>query len=526
MNFVKQFLGSLWSCKAAFLVLCAVLACFHSLHAQPEQVAKAEAVFAEALLLSSHFEAEHETEVTAKFDEAATLFRNAGNGKRAGEVDLQHGKYLKNLGIRDLNADKLTTAQSYFDKALSKLRPLAAHLELAYVYHNIGFIAAKSEKYDEAKKVYGSARTEYAIAGDRDGEATVLRNLGVIHYNQQNYALARASFASALNIRIAMRQLEAQALLQTDLGDCERQLKRWLGAASRYELALATYRKAKSRKGEAEAHVRLGELYNLQFKYAPAAKNLAAAQQIYTEIEDWQDLAETVEKLGSLHLAYSKYAEAERSLRLASEMYKILGQKNNEGTVSLDLAVALKSQNRTEEARAVIDRARICFKEGDSLLGDAYALIIDADFLSYLNKHDEALANIKSAEKMFQENPGSGSGKFRIARAYSDYYYYLSNYGETIRYGQIALAEAEKDGHDYRIASSLLNLTNAYSALGQNQRSIALLQRTHVIARKIGSRYLESIVLSNIGYDYFLIKKLPQAESNFRRAIAIMHADD
>src|SRR5436190_5363166 len=508
-------------------VLVAIFAAIALLHltvvAQPSQDQKAEALYIDALLAAGSEGSE--AEALAKFDEAAKLFRTVGNIKRVAAVELEHGKYLKRLGIRELNADKLSEALAYFEKAAEKLRPHGYHLELAYVYHNIAFIAAKQDRTAIARTMYVKARVEYALAGDRDGQAKVLRNLGLLSYNEKKFNEAIVFFTSALRLRAILKQSSEQALLQTDIGDSHRESKRIVQAAANYNSAVDLYQNAKDPAGEATAFLRLGGLFEGQFKYPDALKNYASALKIFENTKDYNSEASTAETIGGLHLAFGKYPEAERSLSYAVGLFMILKDKNSEGTTALDLAIAYRSLNRISDARATIQRAIACFREGQSVFGEAYALLIDAEFLSYLNQHDEALAKIKAAQQIFAENKGAGSSQIRIASALSDHYYYLSNYGEAIRYGETALALVEKEKDDLRIARLLLDLANIYSNLSQNDRSISLVKRALALARKTDSPYLECIALSNIGYSYFLLKNYPVAEQFFKRSLAIMRAN-
>jgi CHAT domain-containing protein len=491
--------------------------------AQPSEVVKAEAVFAEAKTLAAT--AGSETKAIEKFEEAATLFRAAGSAKKVNEVELEHGRFLKSLATREMNGNKPLDAIDYFQKAQTKFRAVGDHLEMAYVFHSIGYISAQQSLNKDAVYFYEKARVEYRIAGDRGGEAAVARNMGLIRSTEKKFNEAAELFTASLKLRNALNQLPEQAVLQLDLGDLRRDNGQKLAALTHYKLGLGHYRKARDLKGEGTAFSRIGDLYSRQFKYADALKNYRAALKIFEGTKDYGSEALAVQAIGGQHLAFGKYADAEQSLRYAADVYMILGDKNSEATAVLDLAVAYKLLNRTAEARFAIERATKSFRDAKNVVGEAYALLVDADFLSFLNQHDEALKNIRAAQKIFDENDGEWAGNYRIARALATHYYFLSNYGEAIKYGRSALADAEKDKDDPRIAGTLVDIANAYSALRQNQKAIELTKRALSIAIKTGSRYSESIALSNIGYDLYLLGKLTDAEQYFKRAIAIMRAD-
>ena len=491
---------------------------------QPDQVAKAEALFAEGKTLSAAGTEELVSKALAKFEDAAALFSFAGDNLKVRAVAFEHGSLLLKIGKDKVNAGNHKDAKPFFESALARFEFLKDHLQTAYVYHYLGNIAGQLNSPDEMD-LYLKGFRNYRLAGDKTNQAVILRNLGSAAARKKNYPEAIRYFTAARRLRAAASALSEQAVLHIDIGDVFRDQKKYALALAQYNLGLSAYRRSKDLKGEALANYMIGDLYSRQYKFALAIKAMAKSLELYERAKDNSNEAYIAAALGRLHYSNGDYSEAEKAAIRGINIYRALGDKQSEAFAALDLASAYVSMNRHAEAKTNVERALALFREEKYPTGQAYAHLIGSDILAFYNSYEEALAKIRLAEGLFKESTDADNPDLRIAGSLGNYYYSLSNYGEAIKYNikAIELAKAAKD--DFRYGINLVNLANSYSALEQLQKSIDLENQALVIARKIGNRNMESIALSNTGYSYFKLKKFPQAESFLKRAILIMRAD-
>lgn len=506
---------------AAAAVLTALLFCTPAV-AQP---ARAEALFTEAKLLAASADTNEKLDaVFAKFDEAASLFRAAGNEAKADEVELEHGRSLRALAVRELNASRYAEAIQFYERALKKMRAVGNSQEIGYINHDLGYISELKGNPADAMAFYSKARDAYHDAGDHKNEAAVIRFLGVLSATAEKYSDAIAYFETALKIPDAVADPFLHPLLLMSLGRAYRSTEKNAEAIAKFDEALSIYIANKDRLGEASARFRLGDAQSALFKYAEASQNLTAAQNIFAAEKKYAEEAGAAEALGEMLMTYGKYAEAEPNMSLAAGIYRIIDDQASEAFAQLDLTIIYQSLGRLDDAQSAVERARSIFVGRKNRIGEAYALIIHASLLNYFNRHDEALAKIYGARDIFREQKVT-SGDYRVAAALQNHYHSLSNYGEAIRYGLEALAIALREKDVYREASMYVELANAYSSLGQQEKAIEYTNKALVIAEEVQNPYMVSISLSNLGYYNLCLEKLPEAKANFEKAITMMRAN-
>ncbi len=495
-----------------------------SVFAQPDQLSKADALFAEAKELAAAGTSESTSQALLKFEDASAMFTSAGSIQKVRDVALEHGAFLMKIGTDMMNAGKLKEARPFFESALAKFEFLKHNLQTAYAAHNLGYLAGQLGSPDEID-LYLKSLKNYQLADDKPSQAVILRNLGIASKEKKKYLDAAKYFNSALRIRTAASAVPEQSTLRLDLGDLYRDQKQFAFAFSQYNLGLNLSRRAKDVNGEALAHYRLGDLYARQYKLGPAIKEMAKSLDLYARAKDAVNEAYAAATLGRYLSSNGKYSAAEADLNKSLDIYKQLGDRSMEAYTSLDLASNYISMNRHAEARSAVERALKNLRDLKDHAGEAYAHLIDSDILAFFNRYDEALDRIRLAEKLFRQTSDADLPEYRIASSMGNYYYSLSNYGEAIKFHLRAVDLAKSVKDDFRQAVSLINLANAYSALQQLRRAIEYTDQANAIARKIGNRNIESITLSNTGYSYFKMRKPPQAELYLKRAIAIMSID-
>ncbi|HKP67716.1 MAG TPA: tetratricopeptide repeat protein [Pyrinomonadaceae bacterium] len=489
--------------------------------AQPE---RAEALFTEGKALAASEKIETKISAIDKFDDASVLFHGAGMKTKVVEVELEHSRLLRSIGAALMEQGSYPEATSYYERALKRAQWIGSKIEEAFAYHDLGYISDQTNRPTDAISNYAKAADAYRAADDKGSEAIVLRNIGLVHSKALRFEEALKFYDQAFKIRTAIGDLSEAASSCLDIGDVYVEQKKFAEAIAKYNTAHDVYKQAKDKKGEVKALSRLGSFSLGGLKFADKVAFLEAALRICEKEKLYSEEAATLQSLGRLFGGNGRYLDAEPRFYRAMETYMAIGEKNNEAWAALDVAANYQNLNRRQESRTAVQRALELHRETKDRNGEAYALLIFAEVQSFYNEHDEAFKKIGEAKKIFDET-GNKEAEYRIARAYYSHNYFLSNYGEAIRYAQFELKYAEQRDDPALKATAYIDLSNSYSALGQEQKAIELNNKALDLARKIGSQYTESICLTNIGYSYLKLENLTTARPYFEKAIVLMQAN-
>ncbi|MEO8041491.1 MAG: CHAT domain-containing protein [Acidobacteriota bacterium] len=489
--------------------------------AQPE---RAEALFEEATVMAAGDSTDAIEGAVAKFKESVRLFSTAGNATRAAVIELEHGRALRNFAVRRMNASQDAEAIKFFDRSIEVFRRLSNFLELAFAYHDLGFIASRGERLDDSARYDASAIENYRAAKYPSGEASVKRNLALIISSQGKRAEAMELLESAVKLRSDLNDVSGVAELKLDIGDLHRSSEKLSDAVVVFGQGLTLYRQAKDRTGEAAALFRLGSVQATLRKFQVAIANLQAAYIIYGDLNDVAAAADAVLAMGRAQVNDAQSEEAERSLTLAVKLFAITKNTDGEAAATLDRAINYQAMSRSDESRVGVERAIKLFREVDNKRGEAYALLAYSDVDAFLNKHDEALVKIEAARKLFLEFEPENADN-RVAHSLANHYYAISNHGESIRYSLIALEGSIREKNDYLTGNVYVDIGNSYSALNQLEKSAEYTTKALELARKLNSPYMESVCLSNLGYVYLRVPELAKAQTYFEDAIRLMEAN-
>lgn len=496
----------------------ALIACL-SVIAQPD---RADAVFAEAKSLA----AKTETILLsfAKFDEAVSLYRAAGNQKKVTEVELEHGRALRTHAVAEMNAERYPQALKYFERALSKLKDVKDPLEIAYIHHDVGYVLSRQGNVADSMRSYFQALESYRAGGDRPGEAVVARSLGGLYFAQSKYDDARRNYDAALKIRTDLGDELGVAFLQVDIADVLVAEKNRAEAVNWYTRAAAIFRRHNDGPSEATTLYKRGSAEADLYRYADAIGTLATALVIYQIDGNEGGEAEVHALMGRVHTMNGKFVEADRALNEAVEIFRRLKDVNNESYALLSAAINYQHLDRVEDARIATERALAGFRESKNEYAEAFALLGLSDIHSYMNRYDEAIARITDARRIF-ERIEPAQAERRVVMAMAGYHYSLANHGEAIRYLTKALRYAELEKDPAAEANVYISLGNSYSSLGTISKSIAYTQKALAIARDLGNLYTQTICLNNIGYSYLKLNDHVHAKDYLERAIAQMRKE-
>ncbi|MCX9078623.1 MAG: tetratricopeptide repeat protein, partial [Candidatus Methanoperedens sp.] len=129
------------------------------------------------------FNAGRYAEALEKFEEALTIFREAGN--RVGEAIV-----LNNIGRVYFAQGQYSQALDSYQQALEIIREVDDRAGEGIVLSNIGGVYEVQGQYSQALDSYQQALEINREVGDRAGEGITLSNIGTVYYHQGQYAAA------------------------------------------------------------------------------------------------------------------------------------------------------------------------------------------------------------------------------------------------------------------------------------------------------------------------------------------------
>jgi DNA-binding SARP family transcriptional activator len=257
--------------------------------------------------------------------------------------------------------------------------------------------------WDEWEQVNQLALEAAQRRGQRRGEAQVRRDLGAIAWRRFKLEEATGHLARSLELwrLVGDRHGEAQTLNSLGLVLTARGC--YHDAAGRLDRSLALFRECGDRRGEGVVLNNLGDLYRLQARYDEAIVCLRRDLEFCRELGDRRGEAITLSNLGQVHRDQGSAAEAfdhhHQSLVICQE----LGDRRGQGLNLIRLGEALRLQGRHPEAIAFLRRAVTVLHEEHDRHAEADALSQLGLALDAGGDHDEAMFCLQRSLALFEQ---------------------------------------------------------------------------------------------------------------------------
>jgi LuxR family maltose regulon positive regulatory protein len=330
-------------------------------------------------------------------DEAKTVCLRAVKllkGKK--KLKRKYAEALYELGGIILNQGKLTTARRWFKKALD-ICPKSAYLTRASILNSIGSIynVIGGKYLNRAADNFQRALKIVQRKGYRDLEASILNNWAMGEFGAGNLKGAYsklmrmvnllkryfspgcgAGFFNAARLSLLLGHTEeAQPILDAGMKVCSvyndlwSMARLWQGYALAY-MEFGDFQKAQQYNNKAlEISERLGinyliikvlaemaDIHRLSADFAEADRNLATVWELKGSRNDAEAIPLVLAE-ARLRIAQSKFAEAEDLLTHAFKLAKHYKKTFFLFLINLELSTVYHAQTRTDEARAVLEKA-------------------------------------------------------------------------------------------------------------------------------------------------------------------------
>jgi len=190
------------------------------------------------------------------------------------------------------------TARPLFERMLELAETSSTR---AKALQNLGGIAGEERRFDEAERLFGESRKEFAAAHDARGEAVSLLNMGLLQLERGNTEVARATLEDAVNAARFTGDLEMHAAALLNLGIALSELRSISDAEERITTAYGQFTIADIPVQRVRCLMQLARLAVLRGEPATAkiclthARDVAAAAQLPRELRLIVDQLDNIE---------------------------------------------------------------------------------------------------------------------------------------------------------------------------------------------------------------------------------------
>jgi CHAT domain-containing protein/tetratricopeptide (TPR) repeat protein len=331
---------------------------------QDRKLFAAQSAEIEADRLDAQNTAQGRRDAAAKYEEAAALWREAGDGE---------------------------------DEAAS--------------FTNAGRLYAYLAQYQKALDVFGRALNVARASGDRHAEleaqgnaASIYLELGesrkALEINQQMLPLAR---------ELGDRDDEGSILVNTGL-IYEDELHDYKSALGYYEEALKIFQEMGDRVREGVALNNIGNAYNHSGDYRAALEYLGRALALRRETKNRQGEAATLNNMGTVYHAMGEYEKALDYFTQSNAIIHAVGYRRGEAMTLHWMAEALDRLGRTADAAG---RMEECIGIMESLRSDLVGEEERATFLS--SNEDYYKYYVELLMKLDRQDPSRGYASVALA---------------------------------------------------------------------------------------------------------------
>ncbi|KAE9397063.1 TPR-like protein [Gymnopus androsaceus JB14] len=304
---------------------------------------------------------------------------------------------------------------------------------LAKILKEKGNIYSVQHEYDNAKRLFKAAQSQYEDAGDQLGVASCTKSLGDIHQLQNEYK-------------------EAEDMLQA---------------------AKLSFENIKDKWGVASCMESLGDIHRIRSEYKMGRELLEAARLQYEILGDELGLARCFWSLADICQVQDQYDEAKQLLHSSTYHYEHIGDSLGVASCMESLGNAFKMQDQYNDATEWLQKGRSQYENIGDQLGIARCIESIGDIHRLKNEYHEAHMLLQTAKDMY-ETMGNQRGIAGCLWSQGDIHHINDNY-----------TEAEKVFNEakslYELISDLHGLASCMASLGD----IHLLKNDYLEARML-----------------------------------------
>jgi tetratricopeptide (TPR) repeat protein len=159
-------------------------------------------------------------------------------------------------------------------------------LTQASIYYNLGQVAERQRKWEEAERNYQEALQICVEYNNRYEQASTYHNLGVVAQEQRKWEEAERNYREALQICVEYNARYEQARTYHNLGAIAQEQRKWEEAERNYREALQIKVEYNDRYEQAKTYHQLGRVAQEQGKWEEARELFLQSFSIYLEYGD------------------------------------------------------------------------------------------------------------------------------------------------------------------------------------------------------------------------------------------------
>ncbi len=293
-------------------------------------------------------------EIAATMVAIARMQRQVGTEEAALKIYEECLETLRSMSERDWNAEAVTLE------------------EIAEIHRDRGEPRDASDRYRE---VADSRR----LSGDGRGSAFALLTLSGVLKELKEPAAAEAASLERLSILQSLDEDLGwqEGITLHSLGDLRRMQGDMSAAIDYYHQAVDLLRTADMSSGLEVTLHNLGSALSREGRHAEAIEAYEESAALFRELGQTEDEALVLQGLGRVLVNAERFTEAEEAFRERLRILQDLpvGDLNQEGITRHDLAGALVSQEKSEEAAELLRDAVSLKKEAGNVIGAARSLV-------------------------------------------------------------------------------------------------------------------------------------------------------
>ncbi|MEL6815712.1 MAG: tetratricopeptide repeat protein [Cyanobacteria bacterium J06598_3] len=421
---------------------------------------------------------------------------------------------------REGSAESLRAAIALWQQAAPLYKSAGNLSRQASVLNNIGSVYGQLGQRREALPYYEQALTIRREISDRSGEANILSSMGGIYFDLGD----RESALNYYNQSLALsRELDDKAAIGTalsKLGHLSYALGNKEDALSYFNQALSLSREIGSKDAEARILNGLGLLYYSLGDHDTALTYYNNSIDISRGMGDRAGIATTLNNIGSVYEFIGDKTEALTYYNQALTLAREIGDRSGESGVLNNMGGTYSALGEPEKALENYNQALAIRQQIGDVGGEASTLNNIGLIYNLLGEPEKALAYYNQALPQLRQ-VGDRAAEAKAIGNIAMVYQGLNKTEEALTYFNQALVIAREINDPANEATMLNNIGTVYSAMGEKEKALTFYTQALPLRRQTGNKGGEAVTLNNTGNIYLALDDPAEALTNYSQALVL-----
>ena len=369
---------------------------------------RAQQAYEEAKQLRDQQTAESRQQAIKKFEEALSLWREAGNPK--GETYT-----LNEIGIiYSRNGEQQKAMESYRQALQLSHSIRSLHLEAATLT-NAGMSFWRRGQSDQALEYFNQALPLRRTVGDHQGEAITLNNMGLTYASLGQLQEALKFYIQALPLSRVVGDTRLEAIVLNNMGAIYKRVGEFQQALEYYYQVLPLKRAMGDRQSEANTLHNVGAIYMDLGEPRKALEYYQQALVVSRAVGDRLGETATLDNLGTV---YRKLDEPQKELEYYAQalaLARALGDRRQEAYILTHLGSAYQFASQPQKGLDYFNQALLIRREVGDQYGEIFSLSGLGSSYRALGQPQKALEYYQQALRLSQAIGDRGSEANRLS---------------------------------------------------------------------------------------------------------------